>query len=113
MLACHVGRESGAIKMSYSGKTEQLDCPVSPIFTPSFIRTGVESGKYILTDLGLEKRCSMCGDYWPADSQFFGMRWSNNEINGLSSGCRACVVESERIRRGLPVPGTGQGVLEL
>lgn len=81
---------------------------ISPVYSQSFIDAGIRSGKFILTDVGLEKRCSMCGDYWPADTEFFHVR-----DRSLSSGCRACIAEREAIKRGRQVRGSGQGVLEL
>ena len=51
----------------------------------------------IVTELGEEKRCTRCGDYWPADGEFFGHQPNNR--NGLSSQCRACLAESRRESR--------------
>jgi hypothetical protein len=41
-----------------------------------------------VTELGDEKRCLTCGEYWPADYEFFEpMRKSRD---GLSTRCIAC-----------------------
>lgn len=48
---------------------------------------------YRLSDEGdLEKRCSRCKEYWPADSEFF---YSNSgKGDGLSEHCKACYIEN-------------------
>lgn len=99
--------------MITANKTEQMDFPVSPIFRPSFIAAGVASGKFLLTDLGLEKICSTCGEFWPADSQFFTLRGEAAEARGLSSSCRACTAEMVKMKRGVHVPGGKQIGLDL
>ncbi|RJG24685.1 hypothetical protein [Massilia cavernae] len=38
-----------------------------------------------------EKRCSSCGEYWPADKEFFAEAISGTD--GLARRCRACVKE--------------------
>ena len=45
----------------------------------------------IMTDLGEEKRCARCGEYWPADEEFFAA--CRNNKSGLHSYCRACCTE--------------------
>ena len=49
---------------------------------------------YRETELGLEKRCACCGDYWPADPEFFHLK-----ANGLATRCRACVNARRLVRR--------------
>ena len=38
--------------------------------------------------VGREKQCSRCGEWWPADTEFF---YRNGA--GLHSYCKACVLE--------------------
>jgi hypothetical protein len=45
------------------------------------------SGKCILTDLGLEKRCPKCDSYWPMDTKFW---FASKTEDGLFAWCRAC-----------------------
>lgn len=40
-----------------------------------------------ITELGEEKRCTLCGDFWPADEEFFYRRADSGR---LTSWCRAC-----------------------
>lgn len=44
------------------------------------------------SELGLEKRCLACRQFWPADSEFFEPR--RNWRNPLSQRCRACIAET-------------------
>ena len=41
-----------------------------------------------VTELGLEKQCSKCGDYYPADNEFFYSNRTNSD--GLDCYCKAC-----------------------
>lgn len=59
------------------------------------------SGKYRYDpDLGLEKRCSACKEYLPADSEFF---FAGRDRDGLHCQCKVCNDESRhrsaRLRR--------------
>ena len=52
--------------------------------------------KFIFTGLGKEKLCKKCGEYWPADEEFF---FKGNDSDGLHSWCKACVINNKRIQR--------------
>lgn len=41
-------------------------------------------------DYGTEKQCSVCGEWWPADPEFFGL--SGGYLRGF---CKACRYEQE------------------
>lgn len=43
------------------------------------------------SDIGCEKRCPSCGEYWPADNEFFAAASSSRD--GLARRCLACVKE--------------------
>lgn len=45
---------------------------------------------------GPEKQCTRCGEWWPADAEFFHMR-----LGQLVAACKACSNE-ERKRRAKP-----------
>lgn len=46
-----------------------------------------QSTRFRETDLGREARCSKCGDWWPADSEFFYMQ------HGVPHAyCKACYI---------------------
>ena len=42
-----------------------------------------------LTELGQEKRCMSCGEYWPSDLEFFEVMRSSRD--GLTPRCIACI----------------------
>lgn len=49
----------------------------------------------IETELGEEKLCSKCGDFWPMDSEFFFSRLRKPNRNGVQTRkydavCKAC-----------------------
>lgn len=46
---------------------------------------------HMTSELGVEKRCLACKQFWPADSEFFAPR--KNARNPLSPRCRACIAE--------------------
>lgn len=53
----------------------------------------------ITTELGLERRCAQCEEYWPMDKEFFNLlkdgRWH--------SYCRSCMTARRReLRAGAP-----------
>lgn len=47
-------------------------------------------------ELGLEKQCSRCEEWWPADTEFFNH--ARSERGGLHVWCRACSIEQHRER---------------
>lgn len=51
--------------------------------------------EYIETELGKEKKCIHCGDYYPATKEFFygtGRTYKNGEA-ALEGNCKACYKE--------------------
>lgn len=43
----------------------------------------------IVTELGRELKCNRCGDFWPADEEF----WYREGARGFHSWCKACYRE--------------------
>ncbi len=43
------------------------------------------------TEFGDEKRCMACGEYWPADAEFFAPRSATRDR--LATRCLACARE--------------------
>jgi hypothetical protein len=71
--------------------------------TPSFIgafcpylhpsrRKRLHGAVWRVTWLGLERRCARCGEFWPADTEFWHPLKRADHI-GLHSWCRACYGE--------------------
>ncbi len=68
----------------------------------------------VTTELGLEKLCSKCREYYPADTEFFAHM--NRGPLFLHSWCRACQAEDradryKRTRNTSPVLPTAVGVV--
>lgn len=71
----------------------------SPLYPQHLFPIRLQSGKWRMTDLGLEALCSMCKTYWPADTEFFHS--NSSVLSGLASSCKACSMESRRKREAL------------
>ena len=50
----------------------------------------------IITELGIEKRCTKCGEYYPADTEFY---YRGHGSDGLHTWCKACVNENTYKKR--------------
>lgn len=62
--------------------------PAAP--SAALMAIGLVTGKYQYQDDELHKRCSGCGEYWPADTEFF---FAAKEGDRLNNKCRACYTE--------------------
>jgi hypothetical protein len=60
-------------------------------FDERLLAIRIKSGVFRMVDGELEKRCSRCKEYWPADSEFFHRVPS--QLDGLHGWCKACYVE--------------------
>ena len=62
------------------------------VVSESLLRKRLKSGKFRIDEDGiLEKHCSKCNEYWPADSEFFFS--AGGKGDGLTCWCKACYVE--------------------
>lgn len=54
----------------------------------------------IETELGTERRCTRCKEYWPEDREFF---YTSKRINratvDIQQPCKACFDEMKRVSR--------------
>ena len=50
------------------------------------------NNRYRMVDDVIEKKCTCCHEYWPADTEFFYA--SNTAKDSLSSHCKACFMEN-------------------
>lgn len=48
-----------------------------------------------ITELGEERQCRCCGEWWPHDAEFFG----SDGHGGRNSWCLACIAEQKAISR--------------
>jgi len=56
------------------------------------------SGKYRLDEDGeLEKLCTKCKEYWPADTEFFYP--NSGDLDGIWKMCKACYQEWRKSHR--------------
>jgi hypothetical protein len=53
------------------------------------------SNLYRVTEIGIEKLCTKCGEYWPADTEFFHLS-DTYYGDGLYVYCKACSLEKRR-----------------
>lgn len=66
----------------------------TPLMKAGLLQKRLESGKArIDPDMGLEKFCTGCNDYWPQDTAFWSVRNHPNAPDGLQHYCKACEQE--------------------
>jgi hypothetical protein len=63
-----------------------------------------------LTELGTERRCNGCGEWWPLDGEFYHR--NPKGIGGFLGTCRACFAE-RRNRRDLTRRTSGKATSSL
>lgn len=51
------------------------------------------------TELGIERRCARCREFWPADDPEFWQRITKRGRPAWHAYCRACLSELGHIRR--------------
>lgn len=72
----------------------------TPLMRAGLLQKRLESGKArIDPEMGLEKLCSGCGDYWPQDTAFWSAWNHKNASDGLQHYCKACEQEGWMKRR--------------
>lgn len=49
---------------------------------------------FINTDLGIEKRCSLCGEYLPFDLEFYFSSGFKNNKKQFHARCKPCYLTS-------------------
>lgn len=61
---------------------------------------GLRTGQYRETDLGIEKQCTRCGEFWPVDDEFYPVQREAAGVRAASM-CRACFVEKYERGKGM------------
>lgn len=51
---------------------------------------------FIYTELGREKLCPLCGEYYPMDEEFFYKNGFRGGVQQWACRCKACYVETYR-----------------
>lgn len=70
----------------------------TPLMKSGLLQRRLANGKAILdAELGLQKWCPHCQEYWPQDTLF----WSpcSRNPDGLQSWCKACQLECKSAKR--------------
>lgn len=65
--------------------------PVAGYFSPAYPArrraVGIRKGTFRIAEGELEKHCPQCGEWWPADTEFFFPLRQGAELH---SSCKAC-----------------------
>lgn len=72
-----------------------------PLQRPELVARRLRTGKCIRTEVGLEKHCPKCDDYWPMDTEFW---FASKTEDGLFAWCRSCYTKHRWPERGAPTP---------
>lgn len=75
-------------------RVESLYCPIP---SPASIQFGLASGRMRLTEIGLERLCPCCHEFWPLDTEFW--RIHTGTPSGVQARCRACAAVDRSERR--------------
>jgi len=51
---------------------------------------------HIYTELGHEKLCPLCGEYYPLDEDFFYKNGFKRGVQQWTGRCKACYIETYR-----------------
>lgn len=51
---------------------------------------------FIYTELGTERQCTSCGEYYPFDEEFFNKNGFRNGRQQWTAKCKACFAELYR-----------------
>lgn len=72
----------------------------TPLMKSGLMAKRLASGKArIDPEMGLEKCCCRCQEFWPQDTAFWSVCRSENVSDGLQAYCKACEAELTRIRK--------------
>ena len=64
------------------------------VMSPRLFQLRLRKGQMRINEDGdVEKLCFHCGEYWPADSEFFSV--ARGKPDGLSWHCKACQSEAD------------------
>ncbi len=81
--------------------TPDMENPYTAAFPRKQIEHRIKQGKMRLDAAGLEKQCTRCKEWWPADSAFFFVILQNlgrKSRTVIHAWCRACHYEARQER---------------
>ncbi|WP_318515000.1 hypothetical protein ACN08P_11310 [Photobacterium leiognathi subsp. mandapamensis] len=65
--------------------------------TDKQLAKGIAVGKFTITELGIEKKCTMCGEWYPFDDEFYQPYFKKAESRFyVKAECKACCTERHR-----------------
>lgn len=68
-----------------------IPIPFSPYWSPSYTARRLKEGRVKFTELGREVPCTKCGEWLPAETEFFHA--CKSKPAGIHCWCRACYNE--------------------
>ena len=70
----------------------------TPLMKHGLMEQRIARGKAVIdSELGLQKWCPDCHEFWPQDTLFWST--SSHKPDGLQSTCKACQLGSKREKR--------------
>lgn len=70
----------------------------TPLMKAGLLKRRLLTGKaFIDPELGLQKRCPYCDEFWPQDTLFWSP--SSREPDGLQTWCKACQLDYKQSRK--------------
>lgn len=57
---------------------------------PETLHAGLKNGLYRVVEDEVQKKCSKCNEYWPADKEFYYSAKDARHKDGLNDNCKAC-----------------------
>ncbi|MFZ3487260.1 hypothetical protein [Vibrio harveyi] len=70
----------------------------TPLMKAGLLESRLNAGKALVdSELGLQKFCPRCSDFWPQDTLFWSI--SPREADGLQTWCKACQSDYKQSRK--------------
>lgn len=88
-------RQQRSIFAMLQSNSMEKSTSISPeTFAPKELQAQSAKPRYIFTELGKEKLCKHCQEYWPVDSEFWFMvkakRKDGSVVHRPDSACKGC-----------------------
>jgi hypothetical protein len=72
----------------------------TPLMKPTILAKRLRSGRArIDPEMGLEKLCGRCEEFWPQDTLFWSICQNAASADGLQNYCKGCEAEVARLKR--------------
>lgn len=67
--------------------------------TDKQLQNGLKCGRFVITILGIERKCSRCGELYPNNPEFYYSYTRKDNSHSVVAHCRACELERKSIYR--------------